>query len=103
MILGGCGDDRSSEKTSDTIPESTFVAVMAELHHATETALEEELSPELRSEILQRHGVRDQDLLTFADVHGGDVASMLRIWQAVGQHSRAMDAPPAALEPELLP
>jgi len=103
LVTAGCGGDEAASATTGTIPEQTFVTVMAELHHAMGSALDGELSPAVRDEILARHGIEADGLIHFAQVLGGDIPAMLRIWQEVAQQSRLLDAPDTAAEPGRLP
>lgn len=60
-----------------------FIATYVDLRAAAIRAEDHRLSDELRSEILARHGVTEEGLLAFAEVHGGDVTFMRDVWDEV--------------------
>jgi hypothetical protein len=103
LLLAGCtGGDPAADRPS-TISEDMFVAAMAQLNHARTGTLDGELTNEERARILARHGLEEDDLLTFAEVHGGEIAFMLRILDEVARATRLIDledpAPPEGVLP----
>jgi hypothetical protein len=78
-----------------------FVTAMAELHHAVNHTLDGELDPAARARILDEVGVVPDDLITFAEVYGGDVSFMLTVWDSVARETRflATQAPVPELPP----
>jgi hypothetical protein len=90
-VVRACGGESPSSGQPPTIAEEAFVAAMAELHHARLTVLDGELSDGDRARILARHGLEAADLLTFAEVHGGDVTYMVRVLDDVARATRQRD------------
>ncbi len=67
----------------ETIGRDLFIETYVDLRA---TALESEdrvLTDEARTEVLARHGVTEESLLTFTDVHGRDVELMSEVWAEV--------------------
>ena len=100
-IAGGaaaaCGDDgRGAE--ADAIDRDTFVATYVDLRRASLEAGGGAIEAADRERILQEHGVTEEDLLRFADVHGADVAYMRGVWDEV-QARLEPPAPPADTAP----
>jgi hypothetical protein len=90
IVMVSCASEVDDYRQPWTIQEATFVAVMAELQHATNHTLDGALDPASRNAILERMGVQPDDLLTFADVHGPDVTYMLMIWTEVARATREL-------------
>jgi hypothetical protein len=94
--LGGCerGFPRGGDEA--TIEEDRFVLVMAELRGEMNER-DGTLLPEAeRAAILQAHGVTEEDLLQFADVHGPDVTYMHQVWIRVDSAMMVRSSGPGA-------
>jgi len=77
----------------ETIDRDVFVATYVDLRVAaldTDSAL---LAAPDREAILQRHGVTEADLTTFAEVHAAELEFMRDVWAEV---ETAMDREPGA-------
>lgn len=90
----GCGGGPAADEAG-VLDRETFVETWLDLRIA---ALRNDgVLPLRRKEsILADHGVTEEELRTFAEVHGGDPAYMLEVWNEVDQHldsvgSRARD------------
>lgn len=82
LTLAACGgaDDGAS---ANVIDRESFVATYVELRVAALHAPDLELTEQQRTEILARHGVDEEDLLEFADVHGRDIQYMSDVWNEI--------------------
>lgn len=65
------------------IERETFVATWVDLRRAAMASPDVPITPSERERILSEHGVTDQELLDFAEVHGGDVPYMAQVWEEV--------------------
>lgn len=68
---------------ADTIDREIFIEAFVELRLAALESEDFEVAPEQRAEILARHGVDQEGLLRFAEVHGRDVDFMNEVWSEV--------------------
>jgi hypothetical protein len=75
----GCGGNAPR----DAIDRDVFVEAWVDLRIAAMTAPGNELPEPERARILAEHGVGEEDLLTFAEVHGADIAYMKSVWDDV--------------------
>ncbi|HSM06785.1 MAG TPA: hypothetical protein VK858_19320 [Longimicrobiales bacterium] len=76
-----CGPDDGA--MPETLDRETFVAVMVELRKAALAESDATLRPSEREQILGGHGVTEEDLLTFAEVHGQDPTYMAEVWRDI--------------------
>jgi hypothetical protein len=65
---------------ADVIDRETFIATYVELRNAAIATPDFQVTPELRAEILARHGVDAEDLIRFAEAHGEDLDYMNAVW-----------------------
>lgn len=79
---------------SDVIDRETFVATYVDLRRAALTSPDGELDDEARTEVLERHGVTEEDLLDFADAHGRDVDFLRSLWTEVEARMDSLASPP---------
>jgi hypothetical protein len=86
--LAGCHGSASGPD-ADTIDSETFISSYVDLRAATVSLDTPGALDSARTAILARHGVTQQDLLTFADVHGEDATFMRAVWDEV---ERRLDA-----------
>lgn len=84
LVAGACGiEEDAPPRNRETISRETFVATFVELRRS---ALESEtgrITDEERERILSEHGIREDDLLTFVEVHGGRIDFMRDVWTEV--------------------
>ena len=78
-LAAGCG----APERPQPIDREVFIDAYVDLRLAALGNEDFEVEPEQRSEILERHGVDQDELLYFADFHGRDVAFMNEIWSEV--------------------
>lgn len=81
---------------SDVIDRETFIATYVDLRRAALTATDGELDDEARTEVLERHGVTEEDLLHFADAHGDDVDFLRSLWTEVEARMDSLASPQEA-------
>jgi len=83
LTLGGCGTGTPPDTTA-TISPHDFVSTYVDLRLAVlNTGETTELTDSTRAAILDRHGVTEQDLLEFVNVHGNDPTFMKAVWDSV--------------------
>lgn len=84
LSAGACGiDEDAPPRNRETISRETFVATFVELRRS---ALESEtgrITEEERERILSEHGITEDDLVTFVEVHGGRIDFMRDVWTDV--------------------
>jgi hypothetical protein len=73
---GGRGDDVILDR-------DTFIATYVDLRKTALTTQTGELDDPLRAEVLARHGVSEEDMTRFVEVHGEDVAFMQGVWDDI--------------------
>lgn len=72
-----------------TISRESFVETMVELRFEAARTHELRLTPAQRDRILARRGVTPDELVRFAEVHGGNVPYMAEVWTEVETRLRA--------------
>ncbi len=97
LAIASCGSDAAEPVAGDVIDRATFVDTYVDLRLAAVRTPEFRISPAERDEILARHGVRGEDLVRFAEVHGRDLELMNTVWTEV---EARFQASAAAGEPE---
>ncbi|MEJ2202830.1 MAG: hypothetical protein P8170_01835 [Gemmatimonadota bacterium] len=82
VFLAAC--DRSGTDPGEaTIERETFIAVYVDLRVMALQAGAPGLTDAERQEVLDRHHVTEEQLLEFADVHGGDIPFMRELWDEI--------------------
>jgi hypothetical protein len=67
----------------EPIDREVFIEAFVELRLAARESVDFTVTPEQRQEILARHGVDEERLLQFAEVHGQDTDFMNEVWSEV--------------------
>jgi len=80
---------RGTDSEGAAIPQDTFVTAYVQLREAA-LSLPSERVDSAREAILAEHHLSQQDMLTFAEVHGRDVTFMKDVWDEVEQRLNAM-------------
>lgn len=80
---------RGTDSQDAAIPKDTFVTAYVQLREAA-LSLPPEGVDSAREAILAEHHLSQQDMLTFAEVHGRDVTFMKDVWDEVEQRLNAM-------------
>ena len=81
LVSGGC--DRTGSASEVTIDRETFVTIYVDLRKAALSAIEGRISDAATQEILEAHGVSEEDLLAFAEAHGPEIEYMASLWDEV--------------------
>lgn len=79
-LLGAC-EPQAPEV--DAISRETFVAAYVDLRKASLEGLGGPIDAAERERVLQEHGVEEDDLLRFAEVHGDDPGFMREVWEEI--------------------
>ena len=102
LAAAGCGDEGPAATISREVFVETYVALrVAELSERTDDGI----PAEARERVLAERGVTEDELLTFAEVHGSDVNFMEQLWDDVEnrleeiRNARDMTDPGAAGAP----
>ena len=97
LLLGGlllalapvaCDGGIPSSERARTIPKETFIQTMVELRLEAARTMDHRITPGQRDRILAEMGVTDQELIRFAEVHGGNVPFMHEVWLEVDRRLR---------------
>jgi hypothetical protein len=83
-------------QAGDTIDREIFIETYVDLRVAALGSETGALGDDARAEVLARHGVTAEDLLTFANVHGRDVELMRDVWNEVELRLDALRPEPPA-------
>ncbi|MEM7416351.1 MAG: hypothetical protein AAF389_12685 [Gemmatimonadota bacterium] len=78
LTTAGCGGSGG-----DAIERDVFVATYIDLRTTALDTDSARLSDADRDAVLARHGVTDQDLLNFADVHADELEFMREVWNEI--------------------
>ena len=76
-VAGSCG------KADMVIEENRYIDIMAQLTANHLRFMETPQSDSAQASVLNDFGISGDDLLEFAEVHGGDVVMMDRIWEEI--------------------
>jgi hypothetical protein len=79
VLAAACG----GRGADDVVDREVFIEAYVELRLAALASEDFEVAPDQRAEILARHGVDQDILLRFAEVHGRDVDFMNEVWSEV--------------------
>ena len=79
VALFGCGDGDDAA----TIDPETFIAAYVDLRADALLNDSQQITDAERDQVLQNHGVTEDELLAFADIHGRDVTFMRDVWDEV--------------------
>lgn len=82
-----CGGDASE---AGTIDHETFVSTYVDLRASALGNDPREITDTARARILGEHGITEDELLMFAEVHGRDVDYMRDLWDEVEVRLDAM-------------
>lgn len=77
-LLTACGGG-----VPQTIDRDLFIDTYVDLRMAALDADSAKLSDADRGEILTRHGVTEEDLLSFAEIHAAELEFMREVWNDV--------------------
>lgn len=81
IATAACAPEESV--SADVPTREAFIEAYVALRAAGLQTQSRVISPEDRERILAEHGVRQEELLEFAQFHGGDAAFMKDVWEEV--------------------
>ncbi len=90
VFTAACSDD------STGLQEETYIDVMALLTWSRFRYADTPADDSVRAAVLDDYGLTGDELLDFAERHGGDVERMDRIWEAIRVRVEDLSDPPAA-------
>jgi hypothetical protein len=83
LLTGGCSGTGPASPDQETISREQFVEAYLELRRKSLRSPRLEIDLSDRDQILEELGLTEEDLLTFAEVWGGNPDVMESIWQEV--------------------
>lgn len=94
VALGtACGTGEVEEPETETISREMFVETYVALRKAARASETGEISTEERERVLSEHGVTEEDLLSFVEVHGRRLGFMSEVWSEVEERLEVRPAP----------
>jgi hypothetical protein len=87
LACAGCGGAEPQ-----AIDRETFIATYVDLRRSALQNTDKQITPAQRDEVLSRHGVGEEDLLGFVEVHGRDVDYMAAVWGEVEARLHPQDS-----------
>jgi hypothetical protein len=92
LALASCSSDTAEPAEGDMIDRETFVATYVDLRAAAVSSPDFRIPPDVREEILARHGVTGDDLVGFAAAYGRDLELMNEVWSEVERRLQDSEA-----------
>ncbi|MHB1192400.1 MAG: hypothetical protein ACYC6F_05070 [Longimicrobiales bacterium] len=83
LAAASCVGDASAPPAQDGLDRETFISTYVDLRAVTIRGDSFAISDVQRAEVLARHGVTEDALLGFAELHGEDVPFMRSVWDEV--------------------
>jgi len=87
--ISACDGGTPWSQDGRTISKETFIETMVELRLGAAQTRELRLTRAQRERILERMDVTSDELLRFAEVHGGNVPFMAEVWDEINARLRA--------------
>ena len=78
-----CGGSQSNLPAGDLIEPEDFIATYVDLRAAALITEDGQVTEAGRSEVLDRHGISEEDLISFAEAYGEDLTFMQEIWNEI--------------------
>ena len=78
-----CGGSQSNLPEGDLIEPEDFIATYVDLRAAALITEDGQVTEAGRSEVLDRHGISEEDLISFAEAYGEDLMFMQEIWNEI--------------------
>jgi hypothetical protein len=82
LVVTACGDDPASASTA-SVDRETFVATYVDLRLSALGTSTGKITDAERERVLAKHETTEEDLLSFAEAHGSDPATMKEVWEDV--------------------
>jgi len=83
LAATSCGGETSTPSAQGGLDRETFVATYVDLRAVAIRSDSFAITDAQRATILSRHGVTEETLLGFAEIHGEDVSFMRSVWDEV--------------------
>ena len=83
LLAGACGGGASEPAEAGGLDRETFITAYVDLRTAAIRTEGSRLTDGDRTSILSRHGVTEDQLLAFAELHGENVEYMRAVWDEV--------------------
>ncbi len=94
LATASCIGDASAPPAEGGLDRETFISTYVDLRAVTIRGDSFAISDAQRAEILSRHGVTEDALLGFAELHGEDVPFMRSVWDEVESRLDALRIEP---------
>ncbi len=78
-----CGGSQSNLPEGDLIEPEDFIETYVDLRAAALITEDGQVTEVGRSEVLDRHGISEEDLISFAQANGEDLIFMQEIWNEI--------------------
>jgi len=78
-----CGGSQSNLPAGDLIEPEDFIATYVDLRAAALITEDGQVTEVGRSEVLDHHGISEEDLISFAEAYGEDLTFMQEIWNEI--------------------
>ena len=78
-----CEGSQSNLPAGDLIEPEDFIATYVDLRAAALITEDGQVTEVGRSEVLDRHGISEEDLISFAEAYGEDLTFMQEIWNEI--------------------
>ena len=78
-----CEGSQSNLPAGDLIDPEDFIATYVDLRAAALITEDGQVTEVGRSEVLDRHGISEEDLISFAEAYGEDLTFMQEIWNEI--------------------
>jgi hypothetical protein len=82
-VLSACDDGIPRSGQGSTIDRQQFVAAMVGLRAAAVRSPSGRVNAAQRDEILAEHGLEEEDLMRYVEVHGTNVPHMTEVWAEI--------------------
>ena len=78
-----CGESQSNLPAGDLIEPEDFIETYVDLRAAALITEDGQVTEVGRSEVLDRHGISEEDLISFTQAYGEDLMFMQELWNEI--------------------
>ena len=78
-----CGGSQSNLPADDLIEPEAFIETYVDLRAAALITEDGQVTEVGRSEVLDRHGISEEDLISFTQAYGEDLMFMQELWNEI--------------------